>query len=314
MAMTQGLASIDDGIKAFGKLRTAITVATASMSGLKKAMISTGIGALIVAVGTLIAYWDDVTKALGFYNDEAERSKALLEEQKNAVDGLTDVIAKQRKLAKLNDEDELATEQKILEQYEERLKAEQKRLKYYQGIINTGRKLTEQQQESYNITIKNESRLNDLILDQKIKIKDLNEKQKEVKEVQKEIVVEDKRQIDIYEELIRKIEQYQEEEAKGYLHTKKEQEEYTKWLDEEYKLKQKIFDVNWLLQKRAEEYAEANKEFVGELKNDLQMLAETKVEPIDIKTSWISSGIKPVVEDVEKVGKTTYETYSGIVA
>ena len=55
---------------------------------------------------------------------------------------------------------------------------------------------------------------------------------------------------------------------------------------------------------------------VGELKNNLQLLAETKIEPIDVAEAWKNSpynNFKQVQNDVENVGKTTYETYSAIV-
>lgn len=49
------------GITTFGKgAKTAFKSATVGANGMKKALISTGIGALIVGVGLLIAYWDDL--------------------------------------------------------------------------------------------------------------------------------------------------------------------------------------------------------------------------------------------------------------
>lgn len=312
MAMTQGLASIDDGIKAFGKLKTAVSVATVGMNSFKKALLGTGIGALVVALGTLIAYWDDVSSALGIYNENAEKNKQLLEEQKTAVDNLSSAIAKQRKLAKLNDKDELESEKEILSQLNQQLDKEKQRIKYFEGIINTRRKLTEEQQESYQTALANETKLNDLILDQQLKIKDLEDK---INSTTTD-TTEQKRKIDLYEELLAKIAKYNEETEKGYIHTNEEQRQYNSWLEEEIRLKKEIIDVNWLLQKRAEEYAEANKEMVGELKNNLQLLAETKIEPIDVAEAWKNSpynNFKQVQNDVENVGKTTYETYSAIV-
>ena len=219
MAMTQGLASIDDGIKAFGKLKTAVSVATVGMNSFKKALLGTGIGALVVALGTLIAYWDDVSSALGIYNENAEKNKQLLEEQKTAVDNLSSAIAKQRKLAKLNDKDELESEKEILSQLNQQLDKEKQRIKYFEGIINTRRKLTEEQQESYQTALANETKLNDLILDQQLKIKDLEDK---INSTTTD-TTEQKRKIDLYEELLAKIAKYNEETEKGYIHTNEEQ-------------------------------------------------------------------------------------------
>lgn len=77
MAITQALPSIDSGIKAFRRLGLAIKGAAASMNTLKVALISTGIGAAVAAVGLLAANWDKVTKALKGNNEELERQKNL---------------------------------------------------------------------------------------------------------------------------------------------------------------------------------------------------------------------------------------------
>lgn len=61
MAITQAIPSIDDGIKAFKRLKIAIQTASAGMSGLKKAIISTGLGALAVALGLIIANFDKIS-------------------------------------------------------------------------------------------------------------------------------------------------------------------------------------------------------------------------------------------------------------
>ena len=53
MAITQGVAAIDAGVKSFKALTISIKASTAAMSGLKKALLSSGIGAIILLVGTL---------------------------------------------------------------------------------------------------------------------------------------------------------------------------------------------------------------------------------------------------------------------
>lgn len=61
MAITQAIPALDDGVKAFKRLGLAIKGATAGMSGLKKALISTGFGALVVALGLIIANFDKIS-------------------------------------------------------------------------------------------------------------------------------------------------------------------------------------------------------------------------------------------------------------
>ncbi len=61
MAITQAIPALDDGVKAFKRLGLAIKSATAGMSGLKKTLISTGFGALVVALGLIIANFDKIS-------------------------------------------------------------------------------------------------------------------------------------------------------------------------------------------------------------------------------------------------------------
>lgn len=61
MAITQALPSIDNGIKAFKRLKIAIQGASAGMSGLQKAIIATGLGALVVVLGLIIANFDKIS-------------------------------------------------------------------------------------------------------------------------------------------------------------------------------------------------------------------------------------------------------------
>lgn len=59
------LVNVTRGFKSFGK--TAVASFRASIvgaNGLKTALISTGIGALVVALGFIVAYWDDIVEAV----------------------------------------------------------------------------------------------------------------------------------------------------------------------------------------------------------------------------------------------------------
>jgi hypothetical protein len=75
----KGLKEAAKGIKVFN----------AGLSGMKKALIATGIGALVVAVATLIAYWDDITGAINGASSEqkklAENSAKLTQEAENQL-------------------------------------------------------------------------------------------------------------------------------------------------------------------------------------------------------------------------------------
>ena len=112
MAISQALPAIDSSIKAFKRLSIAIKGAAASMNGLKAALVSTGIGALVVAVGLLAANWDKVTDAMKRWGILSGDTKKKIEEQRKKVEELNGEIAKlqnkyadwekQQKISKLN--------------------------------------------------------------------------------------------------------------------------------------------------------------------------------------------------------------------
>lgn len=86
MAITQAIPALDDGVKAFKRLGLAIKAAAASMSGLKAALVSTGIGALVVAVGLLAANWDKVTDAMHRWGIISEDTEEKIKKQQKALE------------------------------------------------------------------------------------------------------------------------------------------------------------------------------------------------------------------------------------
>lgn len=88
MALTQALPALDSGYKAFQRLSAAIATATGATTKLKRALISTGLGAAIVAVGLLAANWDKVVAALREWGILHQTTQEKLEEQRKKVDDL----------------------------------------------------------------------------------------------------------------------------------------------------------------------------------------------------------------------------------
>lgn len=86
MAQLQAVMAFTSGIEQLKQLTVGMNLfgkgGIAAMSGIKKAIIATGIGALVVAVGTLVAYWDDI---VGFIGDAVGASSAQLREQEKLV-------------------------------------------------------------------------------------------------------------------------------------------------------------------------------------------------------------------------------------
>lgn len=85
MKMTQGFDAVKEGVKSFRMLKVATNGATVATNGFKKALIATGIGALIVLVGTLIAYWDDLAKAFGNSEQEINSIKGAVDDLKTSL-------------------------------------------------------------------------------------------------------------------------------------------------------------------------------------------------------------------------------------
>ena len=92
---TGGLASrFKNVIGGIGKMGTALKASfkagVQGASSLKKALIATGVGAIVVAVGLLVAYWDDIK---GFVNGVSAEQKKLLAETEATAEAAQDQLA-----------------------------------------------------------------------------------------------------------------------------------------------------------------------------------------------------------------------------
>jgi len=85
MALLQGVTAITNilqkdsafSLMFLGKAQkenaVATNIATTATKGFSRALIATGIGAIIVLIGTLVAYWDDLKEAVGGVSQETEK-------------------------------------------------------------------------------------------------------------------------------------------------------------------------------------------------------------------------------------------------
>lgn len=98
MAMTQGLDSIDQAIKSFKKLSTIVNISSKSLSTFKKALIGTGLGALVVVLGSIISNWDEFTKSIGLSTKQLEKlgevASGVFNVLKGSLQGITKAITK----------------------------------------------------------------------------------------------------------------------------------------------------------------------------------------------------------------------------
>jgi hypothetical protein len=107
MALSQGLSQLKDIGKVGEQLKISFKGLTAGVDGFKKALISTGIGALVVAVGLLVAYWDDIKALVGGVSKEQNKLNAsskenlkTQEEKLDAIDGQSNQLKLQGKSEK----------------------------------------------------------------------------------------------------------------------------------------------------------------------------------------------------------------------
>lgn len=89
MALSQGLQGLEDAGRAFKQLGA---VAINAFKGIRGAILATGIGVLVVALGTVVAYWDDIKAAVNGVSKEQQKlnqlSKANYENSKKTLETL----------------------------------------------------------------------------------------------------------------------------------------------------------------------------------------------------------------------------------
>lgn len=103
MALAQGINAITESTEAFKNLKS---VAIDAFNGIKKAIGSTGIGLIVVALGTIYAYWDDIKEAVSGVS--AEQQKLLTQSKKQ-------LEIEKLKLSDLNHQDETLKRQGLSE-------------------------------------------------------------------------------------------------------------------------------------------------------------------------------------------------------
>ena len=127
--LTQGFAQMKDGIMNldFEKVKGGIAAmksgmgafasgAKTALQGVKGALIATGIGALVVLLGTIVAYWDDIKGAITGVTEEQKKLNAASKEN---------LEAENQKLKALNSSDNILKSQGLTEKQILDLKSKQ---------------------------------------------------------------------------------------------------------------------------------------------------------------------------------------------
>ena len=70
----------------------ATNAATVATNGFKKALVATGIGAIVVLIGTLVANWEDFKDMVGLSNEKLEQFQGIMDKVKSVLGGVANVI------------------------------------------------------------------------------------------------------------------------------------------------------------------------------------------------------------------------------
>ena len=120
--VAQGLASM--GKSAVASFRAAI----AGAKGMKAALISTGIGAIVVALGTIVAYWDDIVAAVSGATEEQLNLLAETEATRDAAEQILTATEGSENSLKLQGKSEREIRDLKIEQTNEVIKATEAQL------------------------------------------------------------------------------------------------------------------------------------------------------------------------------------------
>ena len=108
MALSQGLQGLMEAKDSFKQLGT---VAVNALKGIRTGIAATGIGLLLVAVGSLVAYWDDIKEAVSGVSSEQEKITKKIAEDVKLSEEKVSQLDKQDNILKLQGK----TERQILE-------------------------------------------------------------------------------------------------------------------------------------------------------------------------------------------------------
>lgn len=192
MAIAQGVGGLKDLIEGVSQAQVAFKGAgmgakafITSLSGVQKAIIATGIGALVVAIGALIANWDKVTKVMGKADDEVKDLSNDIENLKKKMkyqDGDLDLMLRLREIAGATRGELIQTQR---EQTRLQLQDAQKNLDKANKLLNeSNRRNRKKRQEAYDEAVRIEQELYDELkaLNEEYTLWEAEQRQKKVED------------------------------------------------------------------------------------------------------------------------------------
>ena len=123
MALAQGLEGLEDLGRAFTQLKA---VAINAFNGIKTAIGSTGIGALVIALGAVYYYWDDIKEVVSGVSEEQRKLTELSENQYEVEKKKSSELGNQDNILKLQGK----TDKEILD-----IKIKQQKAEVNKGLL-----------------------------------------------------------------------------------------------------------------------------------------------------------------------------------
>ena len=120
MAFSQGLAALSEMPKAWGMFKT---TAVAALNSVKAAIGATGIGLIVLALGAIYAYWDDIKGAVSGVSEEQKKLNKLSDENLKIQQKKLDAIGGQDNILKLQGKSEKDILKIKISQTDETIKA-----------------------------------------------------------------------------------------------------------------------------------------------------------------------------------------------
>lgn len=145
MALSTGLQQLGESADAFKQLKA---VAVNALNAIKTAIGSTGIGLLVVALGAVYAYWDDIKEAVGGVTTEQKELNALSQSNLEAEKGKLDAIGSQDNILKLQGKSEKDILKMKIAQTDQTIKAGEINL---QNQINSNKMALEAEKRNYRL-------------------------------------------------------------------------------------------------------------------------------------------------------------------
>lgn len=134
LALSQGLSAITDSAKDFQRLKA---VAVDAFKSIKAAIGSTGIGLIVVAVATLVTYWDDIKEAVSGVSSEQKKLLADSEKNLKTEKEKLDTIDSQDNILKLQGKSEREILNIKIKQTDEVIAATEANIQQQQVIFKT---------------------------------------------------------------------------------------------------------------------------------------------------------------------------------